>query len=760
MEIILLCIYYLIINIFYIPKIYAKEFIIKNNDENFYNLNNFLNSNQNSNELVLYFVDNSYDMSLLKETSIEVLIQTNVSFIEYYSFVFSIAVSAYSDFYHIIFENCIFESNYGEILTFMTYCVEQKQMEPQIQFNRCKFINNYGRLIYGSHFIDKFNSEPYKCSVIKLTDCKFISNDIYFYLSGFKFIFENCYFTKINGNQNTIPPLFMSENSYNFIRFNNTIFKDIHAKNKLPLIHSSKSIIEIENTIFSNCSSNYGYLFDIKRHKNFQYIMINNSTFTNVCSIFYGEYTNFNITNSLFKNINLKNSIVAIIDSKYSNIKIKNCDFYNLTLSNSLFEKESFITMDNVKFKNIKSNSKTVLYTLHNDIAMNNIEVDNVSCIGDSGDSSFILFNSNETNKKITIKNFYAKNCISNGSFITIIDHIINVGLELISNTCNNNFAINGGALYLEDGINIDKHNNKDITIKNNVFNENTAYNFGGAIYSKFSKLYLATSENNIIINNKAGIMGGGIYSPNLIKYNVLNINNNCTIKNNTINSFENNYASKPSYILLKSLSNPELNNINVDDYINNSKNKPDKYKFNITSGDHLPLSFFLYDEFNNIVNDITKYYSSLVLKLTVTPSTNLDKEETSRINNLYSYLSGNIGSFLNGTCEFRNFKINAIPGIYNLNIIIENYNDYIEIIPKNIEITVNECNNNQITMYYKKSIISCINPICNSRCKKEASICKPYYKENINDINKNICLCLKGWKGTFCEEKEIMKFE
>jgi len=86
-----------------------------------------------------------------------------------------------------------------------------------------------------------------------------------------------------------------------------------------------------------------------------------------------------------------------------------------------LFEKESFITMDNIKFKNIKSNSKTVLYTLHNDIAMNNIEVDNVSCIGDSGDSSFILFNSNETNKKITIKNFYAKNCISNGSFITII---------------------------------------------------------------------------------------------------------------------------------------------------------------------------------------------------------------------------------------------------------------------------------------------------------------------------------------------------
>jgi len=147
--------------------------------------------------------------------------------------------------------------------------------------------------------------------------------------------------------------------------------------------------------------------------------------------------------------------------------------------------------------------------------------------------------------------------------------------------------------------------------------------------------------------------MGGGIYSPNLIKYNVLNINNNCTIKNNTINSFENNYASKPSYILLKSLSNPELNNINVDDYINNSKNKPDKYKFNITSGDHLPLSFFLYDEFNNIVNDITKYYSSLVLKLTVTPSTNLDKEETSRINNLYSYLSGNIGSFLNGNKNF-----------------------------------------------------------------------------------------------------------
>jgi len=194
------------------------------------------------------------------------------------------------------------------------------------------------------------------------------------------------------------------------------------------------------------------------------------------------------------------------------------------------------------------------------------------------------------------------------------------------------NKAVNGGAIYISDSISKDIDNINDniynnIKIENNTFKENTANDFGGAIYSEYSKFYLADSKNNLITFNKAGIMGGGIYSPKYIDKTIFDLSNNI-IENNTINSFIDNYTSKPSYIL--------LNTIFEDDTIN------------IITGEYISLVFTLYDEFDNIVNDITKFYSSITLKLTLT-----NEEDEYDQNNLNYIINGNICSFINGIINY-----------------------------------------------------------------------------------------------------------
>jgi len=211
------------------------------------------------------------------------------------------------------------------------------------------------------------------------------------------------------------------------------------------------------------------------------------------------------------------------------------------------------------------------------------------------------------------------------------LENISKLNLSLTNTYFIKNKAVNGGAIYISDSISKDIDNINDniynnIKIENNTFKENTANDFGGAIYSEYSKFYLADSKNNLITFNKAGIMGGGIYSPKYVDKTIFDLSNNI-IENNTINSFIDNYTSKPSYIL--------LNTIFEDDTIN------------IITGEYISLVFTLYDEFDNIVNDITKFYSSITLKLTLTNEYEYDQ------NNLNYIINGNICSFINGIINY-----------------------------------------------------------------------------------------------------------
>ena len=98
---------------------------------------------------------------------------------------------------------------------------------------------------------------------------------------------------------------------------------------------------------------------------------------------------------------------------------------------------------------------------------------------------------------------FLSYNFLFKKNNIRCIDNIKNLGLNFTSNTFDGNIAKNGGALYIEDGPNMNLNENRDIYFEKNIFSKNIAHNFGGAIYSNFTKLYLTDVNNNEIIYNK-----------------------------------------------------------------------------------------------------------------------------------------------------------------------------------------------------------------------------------------------------------------
>jgi len=204
--------------------------------------------------------------------------------------------------------------------------------------------------------------------------------------------------------------------------------------------------------------------------------------------------------------------------------------------------------------------------------------------------------------------------------------------LNFNSNNFFNNKAINGGALYFKKSDDsVDIVNNKTISFSNNIFDKNIAENFGGAIYSEYDKLYLASFDNNTIKNNEAGIMGGGIYSPYNSDKNLFDVDKIIFGKNKM-----DNYTTGPANIIL----NYKKSNIDI--------NKP----INLITGDILPLEFQLRDEFNQIIEDITKYYSELTLNVTLTKIYKDGEDDDDYEDEDDYYLNGNLASFSNGNVE------------------------------------------------------------------------------------------------------------
>jgi len=95
-----------------------------------------------------------------------------------------------------------------------------------------------------------------------------------------------------------------------------------------------------------------------------------------------------------------------------------------------LLNEESQYNLKNVKINDVKSNGKALLYFINNDITITNCEMENINCNGDINYSSLILYDSMESNKKISLNNVIIKNVNSNGPMIKIDGDLSEFSLE------------------------------------------------------------------------------------------------------------------------------------------------------------------------------------------------------------------------------------------------------------------------------------------------------------------------------------------
>ncbi|ORX42811.1 hypothetical protein BCR36DRAFT_305666 [Piromyces finnis] len=398
-------------------------------------------------------------------------------------------------------------------------------------------------------------------------------------------------------------------------------FQNITLKSSLPAIIDSKySNFTINNIRISNLNL-FGGLFNEESNYLFNNVIMKDITTTSRYLLFF-TYHNTIFNNVKFDNINCygdsgDSSLIffdsgekkkldmneIIIQNIWSNgplIKIKGSSS-ELIIQNSTIEKTTIFG------PMIENNSDKSITFISNVNFMNNVNNNKGNC-----GSIHLNYDMNIT---ILESSFINNNIKSNGGVICI-DNINNLELNIINNTFIKNNAINGGALYLRENNENKNYDDGSIIIKNNVFKENKAENFGGAIYSEYNKMYLANVENNTFSLNNAGIMGNIGYSPKNIEKTLFNIKE----FNSSINDFTS-LTTKPAYI-----------NITIDTTLRSE----------IYTGDLFPLKFFLYDELGHLYEDKTKYYSSMTIKV-------LLREKYDENNEMHYKAIENICSFVNG---------------------------------------------------------------------------------------------------------------
>jgi len=163
-----------------ILEINSKEISIRNNDDNFINLQNIINENQSNNELVIKFEDDYYDMSKLT-FAVELIVNTdikiigknngttfdfnndkkgkltfsflrnrgeivqliNINFINFFSeeLVGVQLITVISNFYNFQFivNNCNFQDNHYVIFHFKIYCSKLSSMDTQFLITNSNF---------------------------------------------------------------------------------------------------------------------------------------------------------------------------------------------------------------------------------------------------------------------------------------------------------------------------------------------------------------------------------------------------------------------------------------------------------------------------------------------------------------------------------------------------------------------------------------------------------------------------------------------
>jgi len=89
------------------------------------------------------------------------------------------------------------------------------------------------------------------------------------------------------------------------------------------------------------------------------------------------------------------------------------------SIYNILFNEESNYIFNNISLQHIFTNSNALFYFFYNNVFIHKMKVEDVKCIGNANDSTFIRFESNEKTNLLEIDDLNIKNVFSHGSFIT-----------------------------------------------------------------------------------------------------------------------------------------------------------------------------------------------------------------------------------------------------------------------------------------------------------------------------------------------------
>ncbi|OUM60237.1 hypothetical protein PIROE2DRAFT_14053 [Piromyces sp. E2] len=314
-------------------------------DNNFQNINKIIANNQDDSNLILKFTDKYYDFSKLNDFSIDIPQRTNISFIGIKSrtrFDFNndkrgsfVIVNSQYDIinYAMIFKNCIFRYNELWLFGLEIKCSKNDYPTPNLYFENCDFQDNKEILIRSNINKDYVFTEENKCLKIKIKSCNFNNNRGLFQTENSLLNIENCTFTGIQKDSfdEITSSFFYSDKNHQHLIIKDSIFYNIYVNSPYPLIHTNDIKLEIENTTFSNCHTDYGYLFNIGYNSNINNnVIIKDSKFIDTTSLFQGKNYIFKIDNTEFRDFYMKKSISAISDTKFSTYYITDTTFESM----------------------------------------------------------------------------------------------------------------------------------------------------------------------------------------------------------------------------------------------------------------------------------------------------------------------------------------------------------------------------------------------------------------------------------------------
>ncbi|ORX65789.1 hypothetical protein BCR32DRAFT_250582 [Anaeromyces robustus] len=382
----------------------------------------------------------------------------------------------------------------------------------------------------------------------------------------------------------------------------NSIFKDINVHLNRPLFNIYESHIEIYNSIFENCFTDYGHLIYLKtidhnRYKENDYMIIKDSTFNNISSLINGYNNHLKVFNCNFNNIKNRASSPVILDTHYSSVYITNSNFHDIiSLGSGLFNENSDYIITDTIFTNITTNSKSMISTTYKNLYLENCSFLNILCNGDNEDSSLIDFISSDYGNILELTNIVIKDSKSNGDFILIkgsksiskifkskIDNIFSYGSFIKDLSLSSELHLNDTLISNYKNINksicgiISYYNNINITINNSIFTNNTVRNNGGLLCISSIENMNIDITSSIFENNQA-INGGAIYlnkdSNNNNNKNNIKLNNNVEIDRSISvhdTTFINNKAKYFGGVVYLDCDNINLSNFKNVSFIGNN---------------------------------------------------------------------------------------------------------------------------------------------------------------------------------------------